>query len=285
MDSSPSVAVQVVLHRSARWLPKLLRGLELLEYPRDRLRVRMLNNSPGDGSRALIERLSPRLLLGYEDSAEGNIGFGRGHNHLARQAGPETDLLLLLNPDTIPFHDCLLRLVERARSAPDAALVEACQFPLEHPKAYDEDGTTGWCSAACLLVRNRVYRELGGFDERLFLYCEDVDLSWRCWLAGHRCVVEPSARCVHVTQRTDHGKDLSGEILHGYVGGLFLRQRYFGEPAVARYRAAMRPAVPAETADRALSAFDSIRPETTAQTHPRIAERPDQQYAALRWNL
>ncbi len=55
MDSTPSVAVQVVLHHSSRWLPKLIRGLELLEYPPERLHVRMLDNSPGDGSRAVLE--------------------------------------------------------------------------------------------------------------------------------------------------------------------------------------------------------------------------------------
>jgi GT2 family glycosyltransferase len=283
MESLPSVAVQIVLHQSARWLPKLVRGLELLEYPRDRLQVRMLNNSPGDESRAVLDRLSPALPLTYEDSADGNLGFGRAHNLLAGRAGAGTDLLLLLNPDTIPFHDCLQRLVDRAQSTPDAALVEAVQFPLEHPKVHDADGSTGWCSAACLLVRNHVFRELGGFDDRIFMYCEDVDLSWRCWLAGHRCVLERSARCVHVTQRSDRGKDLTQEIYHGYIGGLFLRQRYFGDASVERYTEALRATAPAEMADRALGAFRTIRPETTEMSHPRIVDWPDHNYAPLRW--
>ncbi|HEY2705480.1 MAG TPA: glycosyltransferase family 2 protein [Candidatus Dormibacteraeota bacterium] len=284
MDSTPSVAVQVVLHQSSRWLPRLVRGLELLEYPRDRLRVRMLNNSPGDESRAVLDRLAPDLAIEYEDSAGGNLGFGRAHNLLAGGADAGTDLLLLLNPDAIPFHDCLLRLVERARATPEAALVEACQFPNEHPKAYDPDtGATSWCSAACLLVRTSAFREVGGFDDRIFLYCEDVDLSWRCWLAGHSCILEPSARCVHVTQHADHGKDLSGEIYHGYVGGLFLRQRYFGASAVQRYTEMIRASAPGELAGRALRAFGSIRPETLALSHPRIVDLPDYNYAPLRW--
>jgi GT2 family glycosyltransferase len=284
MDSTPSVAVQVVLHQSSRWLTKLVRGLELLEYPRDRLRVRMLNNSPGDESPAVLDRLSAALPIEYEDSREGNLGFGRAHNTLAERADAGTDLLLLLNPDAIPFHDCLQRLVDRACATPDAALVEACQFPNEHPKVYDAaTGETGWCSAACLLVRNQVFRDLGGFDDRIFLYCEDVDLSWRCWLAGHRCVVEPSARCVHVTQHGDHGKDLTDEIFHGYVGGLFLRQRYFGDAAVERYADLLRASASEETAARALDAFRSIQPETLPVSHPRIVDRPDHNYAALRW--
>jgi hypothetical protein len=284
VDSTPPVAVQVVLYRSSRWLPKLVRGLERLEYPRERLRVRMLNNSPGDGSRELLEALSPRLTLEYEDSAEGNLGFGRAHNLLAARAGADTEHLLLLNPDAIPFHDCLLRLVDRAARAPRPALVEACQFPNEHPKVHDPaTGETGWCSAACLLVRTDVFAELGGFDDRIFLYCEDVDLSWRAWLAGHRCVFEPAARCVHVTQHGDHGKDLSNEIYHGYVGGLFVRQRYFGEASVERYTEAMRAAAPADVAERALRTFATIRPRTLAAAHPLIVDLPDLNYAPLRW--
>lgn len=284
MDRTPSVAVQIVLHHSSRWLPKLIRGLELLEYPHERLYVRVLNNSPGDGSRAKLEALMPRLPIEYLDSPEGNIGFGRGHNLLARRAEPGTEFLLLLNPDAFPFHDCLLRLVERAVATPEAALVEATQFPLEHPKEYDAaSGETSWCSAACLLVRAPVFAELGGFDERLFLYCEDVDLSWRCWLAGHSCVHEPAARCVHVTQHADVGKDLGQEILNEHIGRLFVRQRFFGEDAVEQYADFVRAASSAEVSDRVLSAFSAIRPATLDATHPRIVNRRDLQHAALRW--
>lgn len=280
----PRVAVQVVLHHAARWLPKLVRGVGHLDYPRSRLDLRFFNNSPGDESRGVLDRLAGDLPFTYEDSAEGNIGFGPAHNRLAARAGVDTDFLLILNPDTIPFHDCVNRLVERAQSTPAAALVEACQFPNEHPKVYEPDtGYTNWCSAACLLVRNEVFRRLGGFDERLFLYCEDVDLSWRCWLHGHACVFEPSARCVHVTQQYDLGKDRSTEVYRGYVGGLFLRQRYFGDEAVEAFARAIRADASADVAERALRDFRSIRPERLTGSHPRIVLMPDHNYAAVRW--
>ena len=52
-------------------------------------------------------------------------------------------------------------------------------------------------SGACLLVPARRFREVGGFWEAMFLYCEDTDLCWRLRLAGLRIVVCPDARVVH----------------------------------------------------------------------------------------
>jgi GT2 family glycosyltransferase len=51
---------------------------------------------------------------------------------------------------------------------------------------------------AAPLCRRAVMEELGGYDERFFLYYEDVDLSWRARLAGYRALVVPGARVVHL---------------------------------------------------------------------------------------
>ena len=52
-------------------------------------------------------------------------------------------------------------------------------------------------SGACLLVPARRFREVGGFWEAMFLYCEDTDLCWRLRLAGLRILVCPEARVRH----------------------------------------------------------------------------------------
>jgi GT2 family glycosyltransferase len=49
-----------------------------------------------------------------------------------------------------------------------------------------------------MLVRREVYEAIGGFDEGLFLYCEDTDLCLRVWEAGHRVRFEPGALVRHV---------------------------------------------------------------------------------------
>jgi GT2 family glycosyltransferase len=52
-------------------------------------------------------------------------------------------------------------------------------------------------SAACMLVRRRLFEELGGFDERLPLGYEDVEICWRAWIRGWKTVYVPEAVCWH----------------------------------------------------------------------------------------
>jgi GT2 family glycosyltransferase len=126
-----------------------------------------------------------------------NLGHGGGHNRLLAEGAVE-DATLLVNPDTYPSPWLLTELLE-GLADPATAVVEARQVPFEHPKHYDsQTGMTGWASCACSLVRTTVLVEVGGFDaDSFFLHGDDVDLSWRIRLAGHRIRHRPSAVVFH----------------------------------------------------------------------------------------
>lgn len=67
-----------------------------------------------------------------------------------------------------------------------------------HPKTFNPaTGLTGWCSGACVLIPNEIYKKIHGFDEDFFLYCEDVDLSWRAKAAGFHCYTCADALFFH----------------------------------------------------------------------------------------
>lgn len=127
---------------------------------------------------------------------DANLGSAAGQNRLF--AAADSDLVLILNPDTVLAPDTLSELVA-AVSEPGVGLAEARQLPLEHPKVYDPvTGDTSWAATACALVPRSVFAAVSGFDsETFFLYCDDVDFSWRIRLAGYRVVFRPGARLFH----------------------------------------------------------------------------------------
>ena len=59
-----------------------------------------------------------------------------------------------------------------------------------------------WVSGAFFLVRRLAFESVGGFDERYFMYLEDVDLCWRLHRAGWRVRYEPDAEVVHEQGRS-----------------------------------------------------------------------------------
>jgi hypothetical protein len=124
-----------------------------------------------------------------------NLGHGGGHNRLAPMA--ESDLILVLNPDSMVAPNTVARLA--AVVVGDVGAADGRQLPLEHPKDYDAvTGDESWASGACLMTTRDVFEQVGGFDhETFFMYCDDVDYSWRVRLAGKRVVYQPSARVFH----------------------------------------------------------------------------------------
>lgn len=143
----------------------------------------------------LIERHDGYLTLDYEHFGR-NLGSAKGHNTLLNAA--ETDYVLIMNPDVVVAPNTLIEL-KRPFLHPGVGMVEARQLPVEHPKAYDVGtGETGWATTACALIPAAVFNEVGHFDqESFFLYCDDVDFSWRVRLAGFKVLYQPSAVVFH----------------------------------------------------------------------------------------
>ncbi|WP_051946892.1 hypothetical protein [Verrucomicrobium sp. BvORR106] len=151
-----------------------------------------------------VEEMADRARVNaHFHPTSSNIGFGAGHNFLMRHAFQvhHGTHYLCLNPDGHIHPQALAGFYRILATLKGEALIEGLQFPAEHPKDYDAAShNTNWCSAACLLISKPLYEATGGFDERFFMYCEDVDLSWRVWEMGHRCIVHPEALFLHRVQ-------------------------------------------------------------------------------------
>ena len=160
-------------------------------------------------------------------ASDANLGFGRGHNAaVARGSAP---FVLLLNQDCVLEPGALEALLaSAAASEDDVAAWELRQIPYEHPKAYDPVTLeTPWASGAALLVRRSAFEAVGGFDPRIFMYGEDVDLSWRLRAAGWRVLYQPKVAVVHETYR-EPGQVKPLQVFGGVATNLCLRARYGG---------------------------------------------------------
>jgi len=221
------VDVLIVFHNSRQWIPELLAGLRQISIP---ITAYFLDNGSDDGTADLLaDEVQSMPFRAFVLRSIRNNGFAGGMNLLAGQS--RSEFMFLLNPDTRMEPGCLETLLARARSDDRIGICDAKQLPREHPKAWDPTtGETSWCSGAAALIRRKAFDDVGGFDQRLFfMYCEDVDLSWKLWLKGWRCIYVPSALVQHFTQDLAPGKRRTLENYFSFRNSLFLYYRFGGK--------------------------------------------------------
>ena len=181
----------------------------------------------GIAIREQVEARTRDTLLSHVDfvASESNRGFGGGHNLLlARGSG---ELVLLVNQDVVLEPGALQTLLDEAlRDDARVAAWEMRQIPYEHPKSYDPaTGDVPWVSGAAVLLRRQALQEVAGFEPRIFMYGEDVDLSWRLRAKGWRLRYVARAAVQHLTYNyPDEIK--RNQVLGGTLSNLFLRARF-----------------------------------------------------------
>jgi GT2 family glycosyltransferase len=181
------------------------------------LRLLVRDNGSSDDTAAAIEREVPEADV---DAGPENLGFAGGVNRLlARSDAP---WFLTLNSDAWPDPGAIRRMVDAADTQPRVAAVAPLVLrpdgELEHtihsfPSArlslrmaargpvvheHETARVIDWAHGAALLFRRTAIDELGGLDERLFMYAEDFEWCWRAHLRGWSVWFEPSAVIRHV---------------------------------------------------------------------------------------
>lgn len=223
----PSLALIVVTHNSQRWLPAFFSSWQatVAALPRP-MATRLLIADAG--SRPEEVAALPALAPGAALLKLSNIGYGAAANRAAALA--DTTHLLICNPDVTFPADFAPRLLAPLIAGASPQGTAACVAP----RLLNSDGSvqpsigafptfTGilrdqfrpreqrkylhpqpasaqkidWAMAACLLIRKDAYDAVGGFDERFFLYVEEVDLLRRMHDAGHETWFLPEVTVTH----------------------------------------------------------------------------------------
>jgi GT2 family glycosyltransferase len=224
----PEIDVGIVTYNSRRWIAGFVDSLLALDYPRDKVVIRFVDNSSTDTTVAELEAVAPRLReAGFrvEVLQRPNLGFGAGHNAAIR-AG-RAPFCLVTNIDLTFEADCLGRVVATALAdRPQAAAWELRQKPYEHPKFYDPvTGSTNWNAHACVLLRRAALDAVGGYDETLFMYGEDVELSYRLRRGGYLLRYCPAASVWHYSYE-DANQVKPLQYTGSTFANLYLRLKY-----------------------------------------------------------
>lgn len=227
------LTISMVTFNSSRWLAKFFDTLLVESYPKELITLLFVDNGSSDATLADIEefaRLNESKYRRIELFQRPNLGYGAGNDHAIRHT--DDRYVLVTNVD-VEFHgDTLQSLVSRALLDDErVACWEARQYPYEHPKYYDPVSLeTAWSSHACVLMRRSAYLEVGGYDPDIFMYGEDVELSYRFRARGHLLRYVPSAGLTH---HVDFERpQLRAHQLSGSLAANLLLRRRYGTPAV-----------------------------------------------------
>ena len=253
------LAVVTVSYSSGSHLDRFLSSLTVAT---DRpLQVVIADNGSTDGApEEAVERYPGTRLL----RTGGNLGYGTAVNRAAATLPADDEFLLIANPDVVWAPGSIDALLEAAQRWPQAgslgplirdpdgdvypsarhlpSLVRGGMHAVvgfvwkgnpwtrSYRQQYLEpsERPVGWLSGSCLLVRRKAFDAIGGFDERYFMYMEDVDLGDRLSRAGWLNVYVPAAEILHAKGHST-GRDPARNLrAHHDSTYIYLSDRHVG---------------------------------------------------------
>lgn len=218
-----------VTYNSQKWIKRCFESLAQSEYPKNKLNIFIVDNASKDETLDELNHIKNDIGQQFSTfeiikSVE-NLGFGKANN-LGFSKG-NCDVACFFNIDTEVFPNTISNLVKEIEiSNEEVALWELRQFPYEHPKFYNIlTGYTTWSSGAAFAMKRTLYTELNGFDEKIFMYAEDVDLSWRISAKGYKLKYCPKATISHYSYEGAN-EVKPNQYLNSIINNLLLRYRF-----------------------------------------------------------
>ena len=211
-----------------------LRCLETLfdNTPNLRMRVIVADNGSEDGSADAIAERFPQVDLIRN---EGDFGFARANNEAMQRV--ESEWALLLNPDTEVHPNAINNLLAFSKQHPEAGITGGrtvfpdgslnpgsawnkitpwslfCFFTglnriFSQSELFNPEAIGGWkrdtvrhvdvVQGSFYMLPTALWRKLGGFDRRYFMYGEEVDMCLRAAALGYRPMITPDAQIMHL---------------------------------------------------------------------------------------
>ena len=274
-DATPILSVIIISYNTCQMTLDCLRAL-LADVAGMEAEVMVVDNASTDGSPEAIEaEFGPRVRVIRNDR---NAGFGAANNIAMR--GARGKYFLLLNSDAFVKAGAVGELVRYLDDHADVGVVgprllngdgsvQVSCFPFPSPLrawvenlwipaivrdrgplgdfrrwAHDREREVPWVIGACLLARREVHEQVGGFDERFFMYAEETDWQRRIRDAGWRICFTPAAEVTHLGGASgaggiNHVRDRR-PINRGFFESLdYYERKHHGSLGLISLRAAM----------------------------------------------
>jgi GT2 family glycosyltransferase len=226
-----------------------LASLEAQDYPS--LHVIVVDNHSTNDSVAQLKAIHPNLVL-LQSSV--NVGFSGGNNIGIRHAlSAGADFVWLLNNDTVAPPDTASKLVAKALSCPTAGAIGTVLHYMDAPErvqawgggsfSLHHGGNTHFTAArsfgkgtfltgASLLLRSEALHQVGLLDQAFFMYCEDVDFSFRLRKAGWDIVVAEDTAVLH-KENASSGRKSPLMDRYSTASAVTLLKRYSSAPRIS----------------------------------------------------
>lgn len=255
----PELSIILVSYNTKTLTIKCLESI--FEHTRElKFEIIVVDNASTDSSLSALRRFrrqQPIRLLPLRK----NIGFGRGNNRGAKIARGK--YLLFLNTDTFLTTNALKTAVEEAKKIKDLGAY-SCQllnadgtiqptggyfpnlwriftwqlflddlplvgqlFKPVHPKPdwYRRYREPDWITGAFMLIPKKLYDQVGGFDEDIFMYVEDTDLCYRLKRLGFKVIYSPTASIVHLGGASGKG---GGNLVYEARQTIYFVKKHWG---------------------------------------------------------
>ena len=199
-DDLPVIDLSIVSYNNGAYISEFMKSLISQNYPLGKICMAIVDNSSTDDTLSLWQKIMDEhgpKFRNFDVYERDNNGFGAGHDFAIKKT--TSDYILVANIDLEFTDNSLTNLLSFAiQDSEKTASWEMRQKPYEHPKYYDPVTLeTAWSSHACVLIRRSAYIEVEGYEKSIFMYGEDVELSYRFRDRGYVLKYIPSAVVFH----------------------------------------------------------------------------------------
>lgn len=232
-------SVVIVTYNHADFIEECLETV-LENNPED---VIVVDSGSTDGTVDTVENTFPEVHL---VETQENLGYGAGNNRAVDRV--DSEYIVVLNPDTRVGPNCLDELLkpiaenDRRITTPKILTYDGEAINTignivhfsglaftrgygDPSDAYPARERIAGVSGACFATTREIYEDIGGFEESIFIYMDDVELSWKANAAGLDILYVPSAIVFH----DYHGVSVDPEkLFHLERGRYVILRKYLG---------------------------------------------------------